>query len=117
MRDLFAHPDQLRQPLRVVAQRRAQAVVDDAAFVHHHATVREREGDAAVLLDQHDRQPALAAQPQILQVGSKMRLIWFVDGGRVDSNQARIKLDTVTICHTRNKVANCSAAPRSIVAR
>ena len=42
-RGSFHHPDELREPFRIVAQRRRCAVIDDVALVHDHGARRERQ--------------------------------------------------------------------------
>src|SRR5437870_5728374 len=58
----LCHADQRGQAIRIGAERGRLAVVHDATLVHHHGARREGERDAAVLLDQHDRERALPAQ-------------------------------------------------------
>src|SRR5690242_11034952 len=56
------HPDELREPVRIGAQRLRCAVVDDVALVEDDGARREGQRHAAVLLDQDDRQRAVGAQ-------------------------------------------------------
>src|SRR5713101_4749754 len=60
----LGHPDERSEPVGIGAERGGLAVVDDAALVHDHGASREGERDAAVLLDEHDRERALPAQAQ-----------------------------------------------------
>src|SRR6266550_4289309 len=59
---LLQYADELGEPIRVGAQRFGFAIIDDPSFVQDHGTGRERQCDAAVLLDEDDRKPALRLQ-------------------------------------------------------
>src|SRR5713226_9838327 len=63
-RDASLGSDEPGKPFGIGAERGGLAVVDDATLVHDHGASREGERDAAVLLDEHDRERALPAQAQ-----------------------------------------------------
>src|SRR5438105_13199681 len=51
---LLQYADKLGEPIRVGAQRFGFAIIDDPSFVQDHSTGRERQCDAAVLLNEDD---------------------------------------------------------------
>src|SRR2546422_9602773 len=67
----FRDPDERSEPVGIGAERGGLAVVDDAALVHDHGAHRESERDAAVLLDEHDRE-----RSEERRVGKECRSRW-----------------------------------------